>query len=58
MSTDKSVLITPDEIAKALGYSKDFVMAALRRGDLPARKVGGRWIISRAAFYRWLDGEK
>lgn len=57
MSTDAHILITPDEIAKVFGYSKDFVMSALRRGDIPARKVGGRWIISRAAFYRWLDGQ-
>ncbi len=53
-----SILIEPSEIAATLGYSKDFVVSALRRGDIPAFKIGGSWIISRAAFYRWLDGER
>lgn len=51
------VLITYAEIAEVLGYSKDFVLGALRRGEIPARKVGARWIISRTQFYRWLDGD-
>ncbi len=49
------VLISPSEIAETFGYSKDFVMAALRRREIPAHKVGGRWIISRVAFHRWLE---
>lgn len=56
MTKSNDLLITHQEIADLLGYKKDFVMEALRRGDIPARKVGGRWIISRSAFYRWLEG--
>lgn len=54
--TEEKLLITPNEIAEAFGYSKDFVMAALRRREIPAHKIGGCWIVSRAAFYRWLEG--
>ena len=57
MESGNGILITHKEIAEILGYSHDFVMAALRRGDIPARKVGGRWIISRATFFRWLEGQ-
>ena len=53
---DSPILITYTEIAEVLGYSKDFVLGALRRGEIPAHKVGARWIISRTQFYRWLDG--
>lgn len=55
-STSDSVLITHQEICAVLGFKKDYVLNALRRGDIPAHKVGGRWIISRVTFFRWLDG--
>jgi len=57
LMTNEDILITPNEIAEAFGYSKDFVMAALRRREIPAHKIGGRWIISRAAFFRWLEDQ-
>ena len=57
LGSGERILITHKEIAEILGLSHDFVMAALRRGDIPARKVGGRWIISRVTFFRWLDGQ-
>ena len=27
----------------------------IRSGDIPARKLGGRWVVPRRAFHDWLD---
>jgi hypothetical protein len=29
----------------------------VRDGSIPARKIGHRWVISKAAFHAWLDGD-
>jgi excisionase family DNA binding protein len=38
-----------DETARLLGVSRDAVKAAIRRRELPARKLGKRVLVSRAA---------
>lgn len=52
------VTISIEEISQMIGLSSQSVWGALRRGELPGHKISGRWIISRAAFYRWFDGER
>jgi len=54
----KQVTISIEEISKIIGLSSQSVWGALRRGELPGHKISGRWIISRKAFFKWLDGEK
>lgn len=44
------------EVAKKLGTSERLVYEALRRREIPARKLGGKWIISRERFDQWLNG--
>lgn len=46
-----------EEAARYIGVSKPIMLAALSRGEIPARRIGRRWIISRAAVDRWLAGE-
>lgn len=48
--------ITVDEVAAELGIGLRQAYEALRRGDIPARKLGGVWIISRERFDQWLNG--
>jgi hypothetical protein len=31
---------------------------AARRGDFPAIKIGGRWLVSIKRFERWLNGDE
>jgi excisionase family DNA binding protein len=47
---------TPEEVARMLGLSLAGTYNHLRSGDIPARKVGARWIIPRRQFHDWLDG--
>jgi excisionase family DNA binding protein len=39
-----------EKIAEALGRTKRSVFHLLENGELPARKVGGRWVVSRRAL--------
>jgi len=49
---------TVDEAARLLRISRDSVVRAIQRGDLPGRKVGKFWRIPRAGFADWLQGRR
>lgn len=55
---DNREVMNPYQIRDATGLSLNSVYAMLERGDLPGRKVGGRWLTRRETFERWLDGEE
>jgi excisionase family DNA binding protein len=42
--------ISVEEAADALGLGRSAAYAAVKRGDLPAIRVGGRWIVSVAGL--------
>ena len=44
------------EVAALLGLSPGSTYALVRRGAIPARRMGGRWIVPKRCFHRWLDG--
>jgi DNA binding domain, excisionase family len=46
---------TVAEAAELLSLSLNSTYALIRSGDIPARKLGGRWVISRRRFHDWLD---
>jgi excisionase family DNA binding protein len=39
-----------------LTVSTDTVYDLLKRGDLPGRKVGRKWLTTRSALLRWIEG--
>ncbi|NTI03453.1 DNA-binding protein [Agrobacterium rhizogenes] len=41
------------EIAKAIGRSQRATFYMLDNGELPAKKVGGRWVAERGALIRF-----
>jgi excisionase family DNA binding protein len=45
------------DIAGILGLSLSRTYAMLARGDLPATRVGGRWVVPRAAWEAWLSAK-
>jgi excisionase family DNA binding protein len=47
--------LTIAEVAKLLGLSVNSVYVAANSGQLPARRVGSRWLISRAALEQWMN---
>jgi excisionase family DNA binding protein len=42
--------------AHLLGIGRNQAYDAVRRGDIPAIKIGGRWLVLRVPFQRMLDG--
>jgi len=51
-SAEHDLLWTASEIAKALNLKERQVWYLLERGELPARKIGGKWVASRQALLR------
>jgi excisionase family DNA binding protein len=51
------VTYTVPEIAALLGISRATAYALLRTGDIPARRIGSRWIIACRRFDLWLQGD-
>jgi excisionase family DNA binding protein len=50
----KTALMSAHEIAETLGMSLSAVYARLRDGRIPSRRTGGRFVVGRAEFNRWL----
>ena len=49
--------MTVDDLAVILGISVRSVYRALDRGEIPARRVGERWVIYRPRIVAWLNGD-
>ena len=43
------------EVAGRLGLSRGATYGLIRSGAIPARRVGGRWIVPKKRFHAWLD---
>ncbi|WP_426561393.1 helix-turn-helix domain-containing protein [Angustibacter sp. McL0619] len=46
---------TVSEVATLLGMSRANTYVLLKSGEIPARRLGSRWIIPRHRFHQWLD---
>jgi excisionase family DNA binding protein len=46
---------TVKEVRQILGLSLGGTYAAIRSGEIPAHKLGGRWVIPKRRFVDWLD---
>ena len=47
-------LLTPAQVAQALGVGEADVMASLEAGDLKGKKIGTQWRVTRAAVDAFL----
>jgi len=47
-------VLTPAQVAQALGVSEDDVLATLEAGDLKGKKIGASWRVTRAALDAYL----
>src|SRR4051794_31115502 len=46
---------TVTEAAELLSLSRGSAYTLVRNGQIPALKLGGRWIIPKRRFHTWLD---
>jgi excisionase family DNA binding protein len=43
------------EVAEMLALNLGGTYTLIRSGEIPALKLGGRWIVPKARFHAWLD---
>lgn len=46
-----------EQVAEMLGVARGVAYEQVRSGEIPAIRVGRRWLIPRTRFHAWLDGE-
>jgi excisionase family DNA binding protein len=46
---------TVTEVAELLSLSRGSAYSLVRTGEIPALKLGGRWVIPKRRFHTWLD---
>jgi excisionase family DNA binding protein len=46
---------TVREVAALLSLSVGSTYALIRSGDIPALKLGGRWVVPKKRFHEWLN---
>ncbi|WP_344023336.1 helix-turn-helix domain-containing protein [Pseudonocardia kongjuensis] len=46
-----------EQVAEMLGVARGVAYEQVRNGEIPAIRVGRRWLIPRNRFHAWLDGE-
>lgn len=50
-----SGVYTVKEVSRYLRLSLGGTYALIRTGEIPAKKLGGRWVIPKRRFSTWLD---
>jgi excisionase family DNA binding protein len=51
----RALVYTVPEVARLLAVSRNTAYLMVRTGQLPARRLGTRWVVPRKAFHNWLD---
>lgn len=49
-------MISPEEAARRVSFNRDAIVRAIKRGELEASKLCGRWRIAEEALERWIAG--
>jgi len=54
---DSRLTYSVNEAAEALGLGRNSTYAAIRRGEIPAIRIGRRLFVSKAALERLVNGQ-
>lgn len=54
--SNRAVYTVP-EVAELLSLSRGSAYAMLRTGEIPAIRLGSRWVIPKRRFHAWLDDQ-
>ena len=57
MSSTETLTYTVDQVAALLGIARGVAYDSVRNGEIPATRIGRRWLVPRKRFHAWLDGE-
>jgi excisionase family DNA binding protein len=56
-SVPSCAVYTVSEVAQLLSLSRGVAYELVRDGTIPAHRLGRRWVVPRARFHAWLDGD-
>jgi excisionase family DNA binding protein len=56
MPSPPCLVYTIAEVANKLGIGLNQAYAAARKQEIPAIKIGGRWLVPKVQFDRWISG--
>ena len=48
-------ILTPKQVMLITGMGKNKTLDLLQSGELPAKRVRGRWLIPKESFLKWLN---
>jgi len=51
-------IFTPKDVGELLGLSKCEAYNLMYAEDFPSFKIKGRWKVTKADFWKWLDEQK
>ena len=51
-------LLTPSAVASILKISQNTLHRMIKKGEIPAVKIGGQWRFSESRFEEWLQKER
>ena len=57
MARERTILLTPAEVAEMVRVSVKTVYRAIWAGELAAKKVRGQWRVPEAAVWQWIGVE-
>lgn len=57
METETKEILTPKEAARFLGIHLVTVYRLLKKGGIPAMKIGGQWRFKRDFLNEWMNKE-
>ena len=52
------LVYTVEEVSELLGLALGGTYVLVRNGTIPAKKLGGRWVIPKDRFHAWLNSEE
>jgi len=52
------LVYTVEEASELLGRAPAGTYVLFRNGNIPAKKLGGRWVIPKDRFHAWLNSEE
>ncbi|WP_216911504.1 helix-turn-helix domain-containing protein [Nocardia noduli] len=55
ISNAERATYTVEEVAQLLDLSRNNAYRAVRDGEIPAKRVGRRWVVPRELFHQWLN---
>lgn len=51
------LVYTVEAVSELLGLALGGTYVLVRNGTIPARKLGGRWVIPKVRFHEWLNSD-